>query len=99
MASPPTAQIQIPLDIPDIEVLSTELTADGSLLIRVESQVETTACGLCGQAIRCTFGHGQEIRLRHLSILGRETYLCLRPRRGQCLACATEPTTTQVLDW
>lgn len=99
MASHPAAQIQIPLDISDVEVLSTEITLEGELLIRVESQVETTACGICGQAIRCTFGHGQEIRLRHLSILGRETYICLRPRRGQCLACETEPTTTQVLDW
>lgn len=99
MVGQPTAQIQIPLDIADIEVLNTELTADGKLLIRVASQVETTTCGICGREIRCTFGHGQEIRLRHLSILGRETYLCLRPQRGQCVACETEPTTTQVLDW
>jgi transposase len=43
---------------------------------------------------------GQEIWLRHLSILGMETYICLRPRRGQCLDCETALTTTQVLlDW
>lgn len=99
MATQPMAQIRIPLDIPDVEVLSTEITGTGELLIRVESLVETTTCGLCQRTIRCRFGHGQEIRLRHLSILGMETYICLRPRRGQCLDCETEPTTTQVLDW
>lgn len=93
------AQIQIPLDIPDVEVLSTEITAEGKLLIRVESQIETTRCGCCGREMPCTYGHSQEITLRHLAVLGRETYLCLRPRRGQCQACLTEPTTTQQLAW
>jgi hypothetical protein len=27
------------------------------------------------------------------------TYICIRPRRARCLVCATEPTTTQVLEW
>jgi transposase len=93
------AQIQIPLDIPDVEVLSTEITVTGQLLIRVASQIATTRCGCCGREIPCTYGHGQEIRLRHLAVLGRETYLCLRPRRGQCQDCLTQPTTTQQLSW
>ena len=59
----------------------------------------TTPCGLCGKELRATFGHGQEIRLRHLPVLGMETYIYIRPRRGRCLACETEPTTTQVLEW
>ena len=99
MASTRQAQIEIPLDIPQVEVLDTEIGCDGELLIRVESQVETTECGICGRQIRCTFGHGQEIRLRHLSVLGRETFICIRPRRARCMDCETEPTTTQVLEW
>ncbi len=95
----PAANITIPLDIPQVKVLSKEISAEGTLLIRVESQVETTECGICGSRIRCTFGHGQEIRLRHLSVLGMETYICLRPRRGRCKECVTEPTTTQELEW
>ena len=94
-----TAQIRIPLDIPDVEVLGTEITSDGQFLIRVESQVETTQCGVCHEEIRCTFGHGEEIRLRHLAVLELETYICIRPRRGQCQHCWNQPTTTQVLDW
>jgi transposase len=93
------AELKIPLDIPDVEILETEITDDGRLIITVESQVETTECGICHQQISCTYGHGDPIELRHLSVLGLETYLRLRPRRGQCQTCLHQPTTTQVLDW
>jgi transposase len=99
MATKTQATIQIPLDIPDVEALRTEIYPDGKLLIWVESQVETVPCGLCGREVRATFGHGQEIQLRHLPVLGMETYICIRPRRGRCLECETEPTTTQVSEW
>ncbi|MCB0214650.1 MAG: transposase [Anaerolineae bacterium] len=93
------SELKIPLDIPEVEVLNTEMTADGRLIITVESQVETTECGICHQKIKCRYGHGDEIELRHLSVLGRETYVRLRPRRGQCQTCQHQPTTTQVLAW
>jgi transposase len=93
------SELKIPLGIPDVEVLDTAITADGKVVIEVESLVETTKCGCCGAEIECRYGHGQEIELRHLSVLGMETYIHLRPRRGQCQACLYEPTTTQVLSW
>ncbi len=93
------SELKIPLDIPDVEVLATEIRADGKVIIQVESQVEKIKCGICDQEIECNYGHGQEIVLRHLSVLGRETYLSLRPRRGECRDCLYEPTTTQVLSW
>ena len=93
------SEIKIPLDISEVEVVDTEITDDEQLLIKVESQIETTECGICGQEIPCNYGHGQELRLRHLSVLGLETYICIRPRRGQCKSCQYEPTTTQVLAW
>ena len=91
--------ITIPLDIPDVEVLSTEITAEKQLLIRVESRQKTTECGVCQGQIACTFGHGQEISLRHLPVLGLETYILIRPKRGQCLTCYGDPTTTQIVSW
>ena len=99
MATQIQATIEIPLDIPVVEVLRTEIHPDGKLLIWVESQVESVRCGLCGREVRAMFGHGQEIQLRHLPVLGMETYICMRPRRGRCVECETEPTTTQVLAW
>ncbi len=91
--------ITIPIDIPDVKVLDTEITGNKELHIRVESAQEGTECGICGQQIGCTFGHGQEIRLRHLPILEMETYIIIRPKRGQCLDCLNNPTTTQIVEW
>ncbi len=37
----PNAQITIPLDIPDVKVLSTEITERGEFIISVESTLAT----------------------------------------------------------
>lgn len=94
-----SAELRIPLDIPDVEILSTKIMKDGRLIVQVESLVETTLCGICGQEIECRYGHGQERTLRHLPVLNMRTYIKIRPRRAQCRTCEHEPTTTQVLDW
>lgn len=95
----PPAKISLPLDIPEVDVLTAQQTEDGKFIITVESRRETTKCGICQRKIRCNYGHGQEVRLRHLPILGQETIIVIRPRRGQCPTCLHNPTTTQVLDW
>ena len=94
-----SVELRIPLDIPEVEILATEITDDGRLIIRVESTLNTTQCGICGQEIACRYGHGQERTLRHLPVLNMATYIKIRPRRGQCRHCEYEPTTTQVLEW
>lgn len=93
------AKITFPLDLPDVDVLHTKQTRDNKFMITVESRLETTKCGVCKQKVKCNYGHGAEIQLRHLPILGRETYIIIRPRRAQCRTCLHKPTTTQVLDW
>ena len=99
MTSYPQAKITFPLDIPDIDIISAKIQRGGKFFIEVESRKETTLCGICKQEIDCTYGHGQEITLRHLPILDYETYICMRPKRGQCKNCLYKPTTTQVLPW
>ena len=93
------AKISFPLDIPQVDVLATRQTQDGKFIITVASRRETTQCGVCKKTLACNYGHGQEIRLRHLPILGQETYIALRPRRAQCPTCQHQPTTTQQLSW
>jgi transposase len=93
------AKISFPLDIPQVDVLATKQTRDGQFIITVESRHETTQCGVCQQEISCNYGHGQAVRLRHLPILGQETYIEIRPRRAQCQTCLHNPTTTQTLPW
>lgn len=93
------AKISFPLDIPQVDVLATKPTRDGKFMITVESRRKTTKCGVCKQEIACNYGHGQSVRLRHLPILGQETYIVIRPRRAQCRICQHNPTTTQTLKW
>lgn len=93
------AQISLPLDIPDVDVIATTQTKDGKYIITIESRSNMTHCNACHQPIDCNYGHGGKIRLRHLPMLGFETYIDLKPKRGQCPTCEQHPTTTQMLTW
>jgi len=91
--------ISIPLDIPDVRVLQTELTKDGELILTVESMLPSTTCRRCGRIISEPHGVDEPRLLRHLPILGRVVYLRIRPTRFRCPWCDDHPTTTQQLDW
>jgi transposase len=91
--------ISIPLDIPDVRVLQTELTKTGELILTVESTLTSTTCRRCGRTITERHGVDEPRLLRHLPILGRVVYLRIRPKRFRCPYCDDHPTTTQQLDW
>src|SRR5919201_4438436 len=91
--------ISIPLDIPDVRVLRTEITKAGELILTVESTLTSTTCRRCGRTITARHGLDEPRLLRHLPILGRVVYLRIRPKRFRCPFCDDHPTTTQVLDW
>jgi transposase len=97
MPKPPL--ISIPLDIPDVRVLQTELTKDGELILTVESTIPNTTCRRCGRTITERHGLDEPRLLRHLPILSRVVYLRIRPKRFRCPWCDDHPTTTQQLDW
>ena len=90
-----TAQITIPLDIPDVRVLQTQLTAQGEFIITVESTVSSAVCHRCGRMIRKSYGTDDWVTVQHLPILGRPVYLRYRPKRYRCDTCEGHPTTTQ----
>lgn len=91
--------ISIPLDIPDVRVLQTELTKAGELILTIESTLTSTNCRRCGRTITERYGVDEPRLLRHLPILGRVVYLRIRPKRFRCPFCDGHPTTTQQLDW
>ncbi|HYQ91132.1 MAG TPA: transposase family protein, partial [Candidatus Competibacteraceae bacterium] len=91
--------IQLPLDIPEVEVLSTEFRPDGALLIRLESTRQSACCSRCGCEIHQFHGYDRPIQLRHLPLLERCVYLEIRPKRYRCPHCEGRPTTTQRCDW
>lgn len=96
---PEQPTIAIPLDLPDVRVLRTEMTADRELIIEVESTLTNTTCRRCGQTISAFYGYDRPIRLRHLPSFGYVVYIQIRPKRFRCPFCDDHPTTTQRLSW
>ena len=90
---------EIPLDIPDVTIENVTTNRMGHIEITVKSTVEGTPCHRCGKMTTQFYGEDREITLRHLPILGRKTFIHLRPKRYQCLQCDGNSTTTQTLSW
>jgi len=93
------AQVTIPLDIPDIRVLKTEINAQGELIITVESTKGGSLCHRCGRWTEKLHGYDDWVQIRHLPAFGRVTYLRYRPKRYRCATCEGQPTTTERLAW
>jgi transposase len=91
--------IQVPLNLPDVRVRSTQRTAQGHWLIRVESTLEGTRCRRCGREIRDLHGLDAVVRLRHLPVFDVPVVVEIRPTRYRCPYCAGNPTTTQRCAW
>jgi transposase len=91
--------IQVPLNLPEVRVLSTQRTEQGHWLIRVESTVEGTRCRRCGREIRDLHGWDAVVCLRHLPLFDVPVFVEIRPKRDRCPSCAGNPTTTQRCAW
>lgn len=94
-----SATFQLPLDIPNVTILSMATGDKNEIILAIESTLETTACRLCGREISRFHGYDKPIRLQHLPILERVVYLEIRPKRYRCHHCEGKPTTTQRLSW
>ena len=87
------------LNLADVEVTAIRHERNGrEIVIVVKSICENVTCRKCGKPT-CSHGLGRPLRLRHLSILGKETYIEITPKRGRCDDCDGRPTTTEQLDW
>lgn len=93
------AMLTIPLDLPDVRVLRTELSKQGELIITVESTLQTATCSQCGRTLFKQHALDEPLLLRHLPILGHPVLIRIRPKRFRCPDCDTHPTTTQRLAW
>lgn len=85
------------LNIPNTNVLSYKIKPE-AVYIYLESTDDKIACRQCGRSTKSK-GLGQEIKLRHLPILGKPCYLMIKPKRGICEYCDDAPTTNQRLNW
>jgi len=93
------AEITVPLGIPEIRVLKTEINKRGEVIIAIESTKKGANCRWCGNWITKSHGYNKWVMVRHLPVFGRPTYLRYRPKRYRCEKCEKKPTTTQRLEW
>jgi len=91
--------ITLPLDLPEVRVLASQVLEDATLLIQVESTRQTAPCHRCGREIDRLHGFDQPLRLRHLPVFGGEVVIEIRPKRYRCPFCEGGPTTTQRCAW
>ncbi len=92
-------RIQLPLDIPEVAVLSTEFRPSGARLIKVESTRQSGCCSRCGREIHHFHGDDRPIQLRHRPILERRGYREIRPKRDRGPHGEGRPPPTQRWDW
>ena len=92
-------RFEMPLDIEDVKIEAVEFTPTNEISITVPRTLEGTDCHRCGKKIMAAYGYGREITLRHLSILGKPTYIRITPNRYQCPYGGDHPTTTQKVSW
>lgn len=91
--------IQIPLNLPDVRILSSEQTEEGDFVITVESTLSSTTCKHCGRDISDFHAFSDPVRLRHMPIFDHKVWIVIRPKRFRCPGCDGGPTTTQRLSW
>lgn len=91
--------LQIPLDIPNVEVLKSEQNNRGEFVITVTSTSKTTKCRKCHKEISKIHGYSDTIILRHTSILDKSVYISIKLTRYKCDFCDDHPTTTEQPDW
>lgn len=91
--------IQIPLDIPDVQIEKLDTSSTKGFVLTLTSTLKGTACKGCGKLIDKFYGYSKEITLRHLPILDKTVWLKIKPKRYQCSDCDNGPTTTQTCSW
>ena len=92
-----TSTIEVPFDIENVEVINTQVNAEGQLIITVKSTIEGTCCHKCGHHTKALYDHGDARIVRHTSVFWLETYIRFFPKRYECSHCSA--TTTQSVPW
>jgi transposase len=91
--------IQIPLDIPDVQIEKLDTSSKKGFVLTLTSTLKGTTCKCCGKPIDKFYGYSKEITFRHLPILDKTVWLKIKPKRYQCPDCDNGPTTTQTCSW
>jgi transposase len=86
------------IDLQDSKVVNVVLDRY-DVIITVETTESSVACHVCQRKLTKLHGCDKERKLRHLSILGKRTYIVYKPNRYICEECNNNPTTTATPSW
>jgi transposase len=93
------AEFKISLDIPDVEILSSEVNGDDEVILTIQSTIRGVHCHRCGKWIEKIHSHEDPILVRHLPVLDKVLYLKISLTRYECSYCDGGATTTEKLSW
>lgn len=93
------SQINIPLDIASLEIISQSIDSKGNIVIDVVSKNAQSTCHKCGKLATKRNGTAPTRVIQHLPILDTPVYLRITPVRYSCNDCDDNPTTTEQYDW
>ena len=89
--------ILVPLNLPNVTVISTTMTANDDLIVHVESTELGTYCKHCGESITKYHSLNKTVTLNHLATFGMPVFIKFQPKRYECIDCKS--TTTQKPSW
>jgi transposase len=92
------AEFKIPLNIPDVEIITSEMTQSEDVVLSIKSTTKGTYCHKCGKWVDRIHGYDDPILIRHLPVLGHRVYLKISLARYRC-DCDGGTTTTEKLSW
>jgi len=92
-------QINIPLDISSLEIISQSIDKNGNIILEVKSKNECSTCHKCGKPATKRNGSAPPRLIRHLPIFDTPVYLRITPVRYSCDHCDDHPTTTEQYEW
>jgi transposase len=92
-------QINLPLDINSLEIITQTTDKSNNIVIDVVSKNTNSTCHKCGKPATRRNGKAPERVIRHLPIFDNPVYLRITPIRYSCEYCDDHPTTTEQYDW
>lgn len=92
-------QINLPLDIDSLEIVSQSIDREGNIILDVVSRNDHSTCHKCGKPATKRDATAPTRLIRHLPIFDKPVYLRITPVRYSCENCDDHPTTTEQYDW
>ncbi len=92
-------KVEVPVNLPGVEVTNVESDNRGNLFITVETTERSVPCRSCGRNLTKRHGSDRERKLKYLPVFGKESTIIYKPHRYICEFCDNNPTTTATPTW